>query len=199
MNEDPIYRQRSLTPVYPDVNFDTLQGYTTYPILDDDNIRTAIGLEPGTFYIGWEQISSRSVQVGVDVNSLAGSKKIHFKDNIGWLNSELDPPSSICMRAVLGSENLISTSFEESPLSTSAVRIYPNPSSGLLYFELQEGQPEDYQFELYNTAGQMLVREPLSNQKNLREFGEGLFFIRLTNINTQESSQHKLFLTSLKK
>jgi len=194
LDEDPIYRQRDLTPVYPDVNFDTLQGYTTYPIVDENNVRSSIILNPGKFYIGWEQVSSKPAQIGVDVNSLAGSERIHFRDNIGWLNQPLDPPVSVCMRAVMGSESPISTSIEEKPQARNTVHIYPNPSNGLIHFNLGQGQSEDYRFELYNSAGQLLLREPLSRQKNLKTFGEGLFFIRLTNLNTQESFQHKLFL-----
>ena len=194
LDEDPVYRQRSLSPVYPDVNFDTLQGYTTYPIVDENNVRSSIVLNPGTFYIGWEQVSSKPVQVGLDVNSLAGSERIHFRDNIGWLNAQLDPPATICMRAVMGSESPISTSIEENPLANNAIHIYPNPSNGLLHFDMGQDQPENYLFELYNPAGQLLLSEPLSRQKNLQSFGEGLFFIRLTNLKTQESFQHKLFL-----
>ncbi|MEZ4951654.1 MAG: hypothetical protein R2784_20035 [Saprospiraceae bacterium] len=79
-SREVTYTRTLLRPYYPDNNYDTLQGFTTYGLFDPIEIDKPIALEipPGEFYVGWQQGSSAAnpIPVGFDKNNENGTKDI---------------------------------------------------------------------------------------------------------------------------
>ncbi len=84
----------------------------------------------GAFYIGWKQLSSASIPVGLDKNTDNGDK-IYY-NTIGTWVQNVKVKGSIMVRAGFGKEAVIDpiTDVERKSIH---VPIYPNPTSGTCY------------------------------------------------------------------
>ena len=84
----------------------------------------------GVFYIGWKQLSSASIPIGLDKNTDNGDK-IYYNTNGTWIQN-VSVKGSIMVRAGFGkaAETGPVTGFESGLPYTP---IYPNPNSGVCY------------------------------------------------------------------
>jgi len=67
----------------------------------------------------------------------------------------------------------------------SGVKVYPNPTSGTLYFQLNT-VGENASIELYNAIGQLVLNERLLSKEamlDLNDFKSGIYFIKVKNGN----------------
>jgi hypothetical protein len=62
------------------------------------------------------------------------------------------------------------------------IKLYPNPTSGLLYIETSQ---EVQSYEVYNLIGQQLLKGNVNDNINLKDLSKGTYIIRLT---TQEGT-----------
>ncbi len=84
----------------------------------------------GAFYIGWKQLSSASIPVGLDKNTDNGDK-IYY-NTIGTWVQNVTVKGSIMVRAGFGKEAVIDPITDVETKSIH-VPIYPNPTSGTCY------------------------------------------------------------------
>jgi hypothetical protein len=125
---------RLVTPHYADTYFDTLQGFTTYPL------DTPLFIPPGRFYIGWQQLSNvnNPIPVGFDMNYPTANRYIHFFDGGSqtWTSmaGNATLPGAPMLRAVLGDETPKCTPcvVELDEVIAQNTVVYPNPTSSLL-------------------------------------------------------------------
>lgn len=79
-----------------------------------------------------------------------------------------------------GSQNLQAASLQASPVSPAALKVYPNPSTGMIYFDAAEAQ-ECSKVEVFNYAGQKVWtspnKEPLQ-QIDLSNQADGIYLLR---------------------
>jgi hypothetical protein len=88
LKEEPDYYPLQ-RPIYADAIYDTLQGFTTYPLVNDlTQEPTPLYLPPGDFYIGWQQFSVSStgqfIPVGFDRNYEGGEALTYYKSTGDW-------------------------------------------------------------------------------------------------------------------
>ena len=164
-NSDPVYEQLDLRPFYTDLFFDTLQGFTTYTLINTIFENEPLFLPAGDFYVGWTQNTpcdgTQCIAVGYDKNSPNGKQFI-------WLNQGGDfnpldssllsfPSGALMIRPVLGSTTPMATvSTEEAILSTDLITVYPNPAQDFLQVQIQNNDFRMERFEIFNNLGQQV-------------------------------------------
>ena len=96
------------------------------------------------------------------------------------------------IRLLLGHSQQIPSGVKN--LSNNPVKAYPNPTSGMLTFDLPDAATT-YSLQLYNMMGQMCLSQTLdssNNNINIGSLSEGLYLIKLTDSNTGIIYQNKI-------
>jgi len=204
LDSEPVYESIFQRPVYASDFLDTLQGFSTYPLMNElTGEPQAIELKADSiYYIGFEQISTcqqpNCTPFGYDLNSPNGYQFLYVKtgDNFEKLDTLLDgPQGAIMVRPVVGSVTPGPTSVKEVPPLTEKMHIFPNPTSGDVFFQLKDGRASDYQVEVYNSVGQLVKRTALTEQISLQAYPSGIYFLKIINLPLQQSWHHKLILS----
>lgn len=158
-------------------------GFHYVALTDFAGIPTPLALDANTsFYIGWQQASSTEVPVGFDRNTDNSDKTFIKIGGNTWENSELF--GTIMIRPLLSLEDdpfIIPVETHEKPLVVSDLKIYPNPTSGVLNIECIDCafDGENYQLEIYNSLGQRVFQSDWQNQIDLGNSPQGVYIIRL--------------------
>jgi hypothetical protein len=118
---------------------------------------------PEKFYVGWEQIESQSLNIGMDRNTDSGSK---IKFNVGgnWVTSSQQ--GSLMMRPVFSTNINYTLGIDgpqeevlSRPSEAIEVIMYPNPAQNEISFN---GLPDDVNVFLFDMSG----RQVLQTQEN---------------------------------
>lgn len=117
LDEDPIFTRQDLI-AYPEAGEDFL-----YFSLDT-NIRVN-----GEFYIGFTQFTDDFVHVGLDKSNDQGAR-IFYNVGGAWAQNE-EVAGSLMIRPHVS----VARPFEESAVPESGLRLYPNPTQGVLNVE----------------------------------------------------------------
>lgn len=195
LNTTPIYEKKNVSPFSVDAKVDSLQGMTTYRLeTKTGNRDTAIFLPANTtFYIGYQNVDDQ-IPIGLDRNSFDKAKYIFTKINNKWDTIPYWPLGALMIRAVVGNkvaQNTSSLSTRELPLS-EVMSVYPNPASDRLYIDLKKGNEDDYEMSIFNLMGQLQKREILrGGQMSLDNAPTGIYFLKVRNINTNQTFIHK--------
>lgn len=199
LDNSPDY-QMSYLPYYADNAFDTLQGFTTYPLVDEDGEYAPLVLPPGDFYVGWQQVTAcdftRCVGVGYDKNQPQGKEAISRNSGQGWEPlSEFTPAGALMIRPVVGSTTPGFTPVEE-PSNPDAMRmhLYPNPATDLLNIVLSNGANDQYLYRLFNANGQLVQQGELQNQLNIAGLPNGVYWFTAIHRERQQILQQKLVI-----
>ena len=209
LNTEPVY-EGTFTPLFVDELIDTLQAFTTYVLVDDfSGEPTPVDLPVGDFFIGWEQVTpcgnTTCFPVGFDRNTPAATETIFLNLDGAWKGVAdffIDVPvpaaqmGAVMIRPVVGSDppndsETVSTNSLDLP---QLLNIYPNPTTGEVTIQLFEGNYQDYQIRVFNTLGQQIKSETLSNRLSIAGQVSGIYFLQLTNTNTLATGNHKLIL-----
>ena len=176
--DSAVYISNNQTPFY----IDSVNGFATY--------RIPAMYVPKHFYFGWAQTDNRDLQIGYDVNSTKGSSHMYAYTSGTWKKISLTPKGSPMIRLLLGHSNQTASGIEE--LSNATIKAYPNPTSGLLTFELPSAE-SDYQVALYNTMGQLCFNQKLeTNSIDISTLEMGIYLLRLTDTKAGIVYQNKL-------
>jgi hypothetical protein len=183
--DTPVYVSDNLTAYY----LDSMNGFTTY--------RVAPIALPTHFYFGYAQTDVRNLQIGYDMNSSRGRKHMYTYASSGtngreWLPSSIYTNGSPMIRLLLG--HSYQTPSAVNDISNAPIRVYPNPTSGMLTFDLPDAQ-STYALELYNVLGQMSLSRTLGQSNttiNISNLEQGVYMLRLTDHSTGISYQNKI-------
>jgi len=185
LDTDPDFVQRSLNPVFPDTYFDTIQGFTTFDLRDEEGNKTAIYLPEGNFYVGWRSVSIQSenfVSIGLDKNTPEATEFIWFRaGTAGWTN--LNPNTSsvkgaIMIRPIVGEGKVISTSYKT--FSEGGIKAYPNPARDFIFLSTPNDQIQ--LLRMFDASGrQVLIQSFPGESINIGSLAPGLYFMQLQN------------------
>lgn len=197
LDDTPEY-QALLNPFFATNNFDTLQGFTTYLLMNEDGISEAIYLPAGDFYVGWEQASScdfnQCVPVGYDRNQAQASNFTYRNAGVAWEPLGLFIPGALMIRPVVGSEKPISTPVKELEPAPLQVRLYPNPAKDQLFVRLAEANFEDFEYIIFNQVGQLVKRGALEPNIGLNGLINGTYHVQLRNVRNNQIFREKLII-----
>lgn len=171
LNTEPVYVQFDVRPFYTALFFDTLQGFSTYQIIDESGRSEPLAIPAGKFYIGWEQITPcdglQCIPIGFDRNNTNGKQFISISEggSFGPLNPFL-PEGALMIRPIVGSTTPDPTVSTETPVMVKdPVRVYPNPAQDFIQFEIKSDHFTPARYEILNALGQLLQRGPLSTSE----------------------------------
>ncbi len=168
------------TIIYQDDYFNTshpeysgaINGFRYYTFMNDQNI-----VVPEKFYVGWEQIESVSLNVGLDLN-LDNSHRIFRNVSGTWQTSSYD--ASLLIRPVYSTALNYTLDLTE-PENTDeiSVSVYPNPVKNVLTVQTNL---YSVQYSVYDMTG----REVLSgNEKEIEmsDLNSGVYIVQIKDSN----------------
>ena len=181
--ETEIYSQVSTaytSPIYSRTN-----QFLNYD-LDDPLILSA-----GTYYFGWEKISTEYLNVGWDVNT-NNKNKVHYNSSGIWETASFD--GSLMLRPVFGTTPDPEVSIHEENLDDDFL-IYPNPAANTLY--LKNSNNDSYQLQLIDVYGKVIIetQAKISNKIDVTNISNGMYIVRLTNNNTNKTALKKVIIS----
>jgi hypothetical protein len=208
LNSEPVYEREFTKPIFVDEFRDSLQAFTTYVFKDPiTGESTPVPLPVGDFYIGWEQVTPcgnvNCLPVGLDRNTPSATVNtfVNPEGNWGHISDFFtgDLPVSfmgaLMLRPVVGSEP---PRESEEALSTSnlelgqLMNIFPNPSEGLVNIQLFEGNYENFEIQVFNTMGQQVQQQTLTNQLDLSKEVPGIYILQIIDKETLAAGNYKL-------
>lgn len=145
------------------------------------NLDYPIYLPAGTYYFGYENITEDYLTVGYDFNNNNRTKI--YKNVVGvWDNSSYN--GSLMIHPVFKYPDAI-VSINENIVNDSKTNLYPNPSSGKIFFKNTSVPNEIQVFDMF---GKIVVELPKGFHKeiDLSNFPNGVYLIKLSNENQSQ-------------
>jgi len=181
LDDTPDY-DLAYTPAYASTYFDTLQGFTSYQLFEDE-MATTLAIPAGTFYVGWEQKTSctiaKCIPFGYDYNRPQGRDFIFTNIGNGWQPISGIRRGALMIRPVVGSSTpILPTSIDADP-ATLDIHIFPNPSNGIVYIETEETFSEQSEVRVYNSTGQMLINKAFERKLDVSKLPAGIYFLQI--------------------
>lgn len=205
LDEEAEYVGLLQKPLYIDSYQDSLNGFTTYILKNIiSGERTPLAIPAGDFYVGWQQVSvcnvNQCIAIGMDRNNPNGIQNVFF-DGFGfgteWKNvSETNPDimGSLMIRPIVGEGEPQQSSKTEEITNNARLSIFPNPTNGLVNIEIENGSYDDFSFTMFDAVGKMLNSQPLSNQMDISDLQNGIYFLKIVNDKTREVFNQKIIL-----
>lgn len=185
LDETPEYIL-TINPFFADVNFDTIQGFTTYILRDREGTPTPLAIPAGKFYVGWNQVTActfnRCVPVGYDRNRVQGADFTYVNVGQGWQLIDQPEKGSLLIRPILGTETPIPTKIRDRFSETDFVSIFPNPSRGKLYLRADHSRIEDLVYSLYNQMGQWVAGGAVQPELAFNDLPAGLYLMQIKDL-----------------
>lgn len=199
LDGSPEYSQ-VFEPFYASTAFDTLQGFTSYRLLDDDGNFTPFAIPAGTFYMGWQQATNcdfaECIAIGYDRNRPQGKQFIFSNDGTGWepLNENI-PEGALMLRPFLSSEIGITSVSSLEEEDQASLQIFPNPSRDRIFLRTSLVNPDQAQVVIYNSTGQQVLRQRFAEAVNISILPAGLYIVQLQDGNGHQSTAQRLIIT----
>ena len=155
-------------PVY----FNQYNGFATFafdtPILVNN-----------TFYIGWAQTESNSLQIGFDKNSTKGKDNMFVYTTSTWRASSISEQGSPMVRALLDADYVFNppTAIKEVVNKNKTLQVFPNPTSNLFTVVIPN-EIREYQINVYDYTGKLIESKLNDNQFDLSNQSPGVYFIQ---------------------
>ena len=133
----------------------------------------------GTFYVGWEQITSDLLNVGLDKNKLA-NQYMYYNVGAGWAISSY--PGSWMIRPLVSEDKILSTLRDVK----ASFKVYPNPASTTI---IVESKSKNNQISIYNIQGILLKEIYSSDFKtgiNISDLSPAVYFVEVLSNNDKQ-------------
>ncbi|HRP59619.1 MAG TPA: T9SS type A sorting domain-containing protein, partial [Vicingus sp.] len=138
------------------------------------NLTTPILLPAGTYYFGYENITSDFLTLGYDLNTNSKYNIFFHAEGI-WQNSNYD--GSLMLHPLFKYNDAI-IGVDEVENEKSTIKIYPNPSQGIFYVKTSQA----IEAHVYDLLGNLVAHFPKQRHTsfNLNSLTNGVYFIHLT-------------------
>lgn len=157
------------------------------------NLDVPLYLTTGTYYFGWEKISSEFLNVGWDVNT-NNRTKVHFNAVGVWQTASFD--GTLMLRPVFGSFPDPQVSIEEDKLNDD-FEVYPNPTTDIIYFKNNSLKNNSYHIQLIDVYGKVVTETEfsLSNKLDVSTIPNGIYILHFINNKTNNSVIKKIIIS----
>jgi hypothetical protein len=161
------------TRIYNDSlkNVQYLQG--GHDLFAEYELASPLILNPGDYFIGYQQFVAAGITVGFDANYHFPGKLFYDSGN-GWMPSSLK--GSLMMRPVFGKKP-IPQSVKEYSNNTQNIILYPNPFKDMLHIDAPKTR--NLIIRIYDINGKMLLSRTFSSlpmEMSLAELQSGIYF-----------------------
>ena len=137
------------------------------------------------------------IPLGYDANTSCDSC-LWVSPNIGanWVKLSDNIQKGVMLRPVVGSTAPKTTSSGTNDLRavSEVMNIFPNPTSGNIFIQLKEGEFSHYKALIFNNIGQSLGELPFQNEINLNQYQNGIYYLQITNLKTNERFNQKIII-----
>ena len=185
LKEEADYVYQLQRPVYADAIFDTLQGFTTYPLVNDlSKEPTPLFIPEGDYFIGWQQFtvssSGQFIPVGFDRNYAGGESLTYYKSAGDW-----KPLSELSTSPLLKGIPMVRAKFQDALLTSGtknvdnqrALTFYPNPANNTIWLDKNTVVPANSKFNVHNTWGNIVLSGNMNGSIDVSHLSEGIYFI----------------------
>ncbi len=191
LDDTPEYELTGQQAYYTDIYFDTLQGFTTYPLMNANGVLTPLALPTDTIYVGWEQETAcdgtRCIPVGYDRNVTNGfAHTFRRSGSQAWQPFPPITPGSLMIRPVVGNVTPLPTATDEVQKPTRNFVLYPNPTREILNITSNQSWYEDFQYLLFSSTGQLLQQGILQPQLSVNDLPPGMYFLKIADRQTNQ-------------
>ncbi len=196
LESDPVYVKEFVKPFFPNNVFDTLHGFTTYVLDDILGNETPVLIPANTdFYVGFHQMSAAEdgIPIGFDLQHPCDCNYTNVSDTFKLFSPSFK--GSLMMRPVFGNRVNTSTDVgEQVEAQAEEVKVYPNPTAGVLFFEAENGQFEDYKVFVFNNLGQIVKQGQLEQEMDLTGMVDGMYYVQIQNKKSGDSFVNRIIL-----
>ena len=193
LDDDPEYNAIFQKPLFISDVVDSLQGFTTYALTDELGVPTPLFIPEGDFYIGWQQVSSVGLGIGVgfDFNNDA-NEYTFLRVGLDWEPFVYDIDGALMMRALFGDDEVQPTTGTEELTAEERLEIFPNPTTGPVRLRSKSFHAHTTRIQVYNQIGQLVLEQPFDEEIDLSGAGQGVFYVQLSNPATGERVHRKI-------
>jgi hypothetical protein len=168
---EEIYSGPSIKPKW------TGKLYEFYPYLFEEPI-----IVTGTFYVGWQQQASGSLNIGFDANH-DSKERVFYRTQDVWFNSVF--PGSLLIRPIMGKPLVLGEDENPQQSSGGQLSLYPNPANGRFSID-QSGEKLDRnaQLRLYNIYGAVVHEQTgVEGSIDVAHLAKGMYIVRVNSNN----------------
>ncbi len=179
--DDVVHRLDFQRPDYTNM----VNGFAEYTFFPETPI-----VMDGTFYVGWGQTDSKSLDVGLDIQNDASSK-LYYNTQNEWVPTAIS--GAVMIRPVLGRNKTIVNTIN---LDKPNVLIHPNPANEYIFVEGIEALPNQTLLSVYNLQGKLIKEITVSdNTIGISELPDGLYIVTLSDLKAREKfNTSKIFI-----
>lgn len=180
--EPVLYELVNQRPKY----VDSVNGFATY-VLDTPRVLA------NTFFFGWAQTDDRNLQIGLDLNSTRGRKHMFVYRNSQWQPSTITTQGSPMIRLIFDTEFPGWTTGVETVTNEPLyIGMYPNPTNGLLMFDMPE-QITNAEVSVYDLSGKLMVKQTLQgNSISLNDLTNGMYLVQVRDVKTGDTYTNRV-------
>lgn len=163
-----LYQDDIFFPRSPKYGSNNNEFYTYY---FTDTLKVKIN---GTFYIGWKQFDSESLNIGFDKN-IINNDKTFYSNNGGilWNNSSIE--GSVMIRPIFSTAMDSELNISEKRINEKNLLFYPNPTTGIVKIQ---NSPEEFQgIDVFNIQGKLIVSSS-ELEIDLTNYPEGMYLFK---------------------
>lgn len=183
LNQNGLIYKKPMKDV---VSYFDKNGFRTYH-LDDSVI-----VEVGDFYIGIEQSTFRSLNVGYDFSNDRKNSMFYSLDGGVTFStpSGAIQPGTMMLRPYFRI-NKNQVAVEENELKALDVMVYPNPTSGGLLLRMSEGNSSLMNYQVYDIQGRLILQNQFIQQHeiDLSDQNNGVYLLRLMDQEGQSTTK----------
>lgn len=140
---------------------------------------------PEKFYVGWEQIESQSLNIGMDRNTDSGAR-IHFNTGGAWATSS--QAGSLMIRPVFSTGINYTLGIEVEEINNREISVFPNPANERVNIS---GMNPTEKLCLFDLSGR-LIQETYGSVLDVEALTTGLYIISVLNENEEIVFSEKL-------
>ncbi|MBD3635755.1 MAG: T9SS type A sorting domain-containing protein [Crocinitomicaceae bacterium] len=166
-----LYQDNFFLPHYPSYG-GSKNEFKYYEFVNPD-YPSAIPVDQ-TFYVGWEQIDSESLNIGMDRNIVNNSKIFY---NVGGSWNQSSQPGSLMIRPVFSTainHTLSIENNEPEPKRNTLPSMYPNPATNAVTFT---GLSGTYNISFYDMSGRLVLSEQNRAVVDITSLQKGVYFV----------------------
>ncbi|MBI4946060.1 MAG: T9SS type A sorting domain-containing protein [Bacteroidetes bacterium] len=147
----------------------------------------------GTFYVGWQQFTAETLNVGFDKN-INSNNKMFYNVGSGWTPSVV--PGSWMIRPVFRNTAAIAA-VANNEVVLPQFNVFPNPTNGQFTVHCPQFTiGNNYNLDIYNMMGEIVFRQTVNRQQETINLDDpnGIYFLLITDGKGNTQAQ-KLILT----
>lgn len=156
----------------------TREGFTYYSFTNEAYLTDGKLPVGETFYVGWQNIASHSLNIGLDWN-IPNADKVFRNVSGSWLTSSYD--MSLMIRPVFSTpldDLFLGISTDEVEKAEQPITIYPNPTSHSFSVD---GVPSQSQIEIHDLSGRIVLQTRNGQNIQVETLKKGVYIVVVRN------------------